>query len=191
MSDFLETFSIVNLGTLRTIVASGTAANNTEIVPGIYLSWDDTDLETAIAYESPDWAALSLDCRIGGTPRWLSLNLALAEGRFEAGDVIGLLVEGYADDSRSIALRLRSKIGDGVVDTDWEEAIALHPHNGVSAVLCSIKPGNGISGRDGYHTLVLGLPARSGALTLRNLRVFFMPGSPALQRAAGIPAAEA
>lgn len=177
MSDFLEAFSIVNLGALRTGVASGAAENNAEIVPGVYLSWDEEGTGIEIIYDSPDWAALSLDFKVTGTPRWLSLNLALAEGRFEAGDVIGLVVEGYAAENRSITMRLRSKVRDEMIDTRWEDAIDLHPGNGVSAALRTIEPGDGISGQDGYHTLVLGLPPASGSMTIRNMRVFLVPGS--------------
>lgn len=185
MSDFLETFSIKNLGVLRTTVASGAVENNDEIVPGIYLSWDEEDTEIAIAYESPDWAALSLDYTVKGAPRWLSLNLALADGRFEVGDVIGLIVEGYAAESRSITLRLRSKIEDETFDASWEETIDLHPDNGVSAALRTIEPFDGIGGREGYHTLVFGLPAKSGSMTIRAMRVFLMPGSRGLRSDSG------
>ena len=177
MSDFLETFSIVNLGALRAEVSSGAAENNEEIVPGVYLSWDEDETQIDIIYDSPDWASLSLDYTVQGTPRWLSLNLALGEGQFEPGDVIGLVLEGYAAGKLIIPVRLRSSIEGETFDTVCDDTIAIYPNNGVSTVLMTIEYGNSVAGREGYHTLMLGLPAGRAAMTLRNMRVFRMPGS--------------
>lgn len=181
MTDFLDTFALNNLSELRNATLSGTAENNATIVPGVYLSWDDENTGVKIGYDSPEWAALSLDYTLSAPPRWLSLNLALAGGRFEAGDVIVLVVEGYAEKSASIGLQLRSDIEGEIYDCDWDDTIELHSENDVAVALRTLEVVDGVVGRDGYHTLILSLPTEDRTLTLRNLRLFRMPGSRGLR----------
>jgi hypothetical protein len=177
MDDFLDGFSQTRLGTLRRSVQAAEAQNNAEIVPGIYLSWDEEGTGLSVGYDSPDWAMLSLDTKMTAPPRWFSLNLALAEGRIAADDVLGLVVEGYAAQGATLTLRLRSAIGGEVFDSDWEDVITLHPENNVSVALRRFSALDGIVDAEGYHTLILGLPSESATLTIRNMRLFRMPGS--------------
>lgn len=182
MDDFLDRFSQTNLGFLRSSERSGKAENNTEIAPGIYLSWDAEGTGLAVEYESPDWAALSLAYQMSAAPGWFSLNLALAEGLISEGDVLGLVVEGYSAQSASISLRLRSAIEGETFDSDWNDAISLHPSNDVTVALRSFAVVDGMVGREGYHTLIMNLPRENGTLTIRNMRLFRMPGSRELRR---------
>lgn len=182
MDDFLERFSQTNLGFLRSSERSGMAENNTEIVPGIYLSWDAEETGLTVEYNSPGWAALTLSYQRSAAPRWFSLNLALAEGLIAEGDVLGLVVEGYSAQSASISLRLRSMIEGETFDSDWSDTINLHPSNDVAVALRSFAVVDGLVGREGYHTLIMSLPRENGSLTIRNMRLFRMPGSRELRR---------
>jgi hypothetical protein len=172
MPDFFETFSINNLGALRRQVWFGAAENDAEIAFGVYLSWDPTETQVSMDVESPDWAALRCGYSVSGTPRWLSLNLALGTGKFEPNDIIGVTVEGYADDSRSLGIWLRSRIDDEMIDTSWGEAINLRASNDVSVALHRFEPLDAVVGREGFHTLVMALPPTKAELTLRDIRLF-------------------
>jgi hypothetical protein len=180
MTDFLDEFSLRQLGALRSAEMSGEAVNDAEIVPGVYLSWDAEEASVTVRYESPDWAALSLVCQVTGRPRWQSLNLALGEGWFVPGDVIGVVVEGYAEGTLSLSVRMRTRSGGDVLDCEWEDALTLEPTNGVAVALRTLEAVDGCVSRDGYHTLILGLPGAC-ALTLREIRVFRIPGSAGLR----------
>ncbi|GAB4264908.1 MAG: hypothetical protein Kow0013_12600 [Pararhodobacter sp.] len=177
MSDFLDAFSEQTLHGLRTAVLSGVAENNREIFPGLYLSWDPEEMETAPRYESPDWATLSVAYTAKAAARWVSLNLVLADGRLDAGDVLGLVIEGYASENRSFPIRLRSKFDGVTADCDWTDSIELTIENGSSVALRTLEPKDEVVGKDGYHTLLIGLPPTEFSFTIRNMRLFRMPGS--------------
>lgn len=175
MGDFVETFTQEALAELRRATSSGVAQNDAPIVPGVYLSWDAEGTGLSIDYTSPDWACLSLDYSLTADPRWFSLNLALADGVLEVGDTLGLVVEGYARQSASIRPRLRTQIGTETVDMDWNDTIDLAPSNTVSVALHTVQASDGMADREGYHTLILTLPARDTALTFRNMSLFRVP----------------
>ncbi len=179
MSDFVDAFSSDTLDVLRREIRSGTPANGETILPGAYLGWDAEQGEVALSYDSPSWAALSLDYSVTGTPGWLSLSLVLGDGLFEPGDTLGLAVEGYADADCALVPLLRSSIGDESIDTDWSDRIELTTVNDVSVALCrfedTAEETGSVTGRSGFHTLILGLPTQGAAITLRNLRLFRTP----------------
>lgn len=176
MSDFLDSFSQTQLNQLRNTVSSGTAENNKELSPGVYLSWDD-DADMSIAYDSPDWAALALTTRISSKPRWQSLNLVLATGVLRAGDTLGLVVEGYADVQTPLKITTRSAINGTQIDCHWDDQITLHPMNNVAIALHRYEMLDGVVDSEGYHTLMIDLPPQSSAMTLRNIRLFRLPHS--------------
>lgn len=176
MSDFLDSFSQTQLNQLRHSVLSGTAENNKELSPGVYLSWDD-ETDMSIMYDSPDWAALSLTTDIKSKPRWQSLNLVLATGVLRSGDTLGLVVEGYADTKTSLNIATRSAIDGTEVDCRWEDQITLHPMNNVSIAVQRYDMLDGVVDREAYHTLMIDLPPQSTAMTLRNIRLFRLPHS--------------
>lgn len=181
MSDFLDRFSMDCLSDLRDAVRSGTAENHVELAAGVYMSWDAEDAEVDVTYQSPDWAALSVDYTVTGRPRWLSINLVFAKGQLDAGDVLGLVIEGYAREGIALPLRLRSMVDGENYDCDWGDTVELLPENGVSVALQTLE--TGIVGREGYHTLIIGLPLRDMALTIRNIRVFRVLGVQGLRSA--------
>ena len=183
MSDFFDTFYLEKICPLRATTCSGDAENNAAFRSGFSVSWDDDESDIRISYDSPEWAALSLDWTATGSPRWLSLNLSLGDGIIDEGDILALVFEGYADTSLALSLTLRSKIDENVFDVKWEDAVEMHPENGISTVLHRIEAGEQIVGRLGYHTLILSLPRQDNALTLRNLRTFRIPASKGLCRA--------
>lgn len=181
MADFFDTFYLEKICALRAATSSGKVENNVHLSSGFYVSWDEEESDAQINYDSPDWAMLTLDWDVSGTPRWFSLNLSLGEGILDSGDIIALVSEGYADTSLALSLTLRSKIEDEVFDVDWDDAVELHPENGINTVLRRIEIGDQIGGRSAYHTLILTLPAQNNAVTLRNLRTFRIPASKGLR----------
>jgi hypothetical protein len=183
MNDMLDIHAMTALRTLRAATLSGSAGNGAPIVPGLSLGWDTQDGQVAIDYETSEGVALSLTVKVSGTPRWLSMNLDLAHGRIEPGDVLGLVVEGCAEGGAKIGPRLRTWVEGERIDCDWDDAIALHAENDVRVALRSFEAVDGITGKDGYHSLILRLPKADKAITIRSIGLFLVPGSRDLPRA--------
>jgi len=181
MADHQDSLSFHSIDALRAAVCAGQAANDTQFADGVYFSWDTEGGDAQIAYESPDWAVLSVDWRVTGSPTWLSLNVSMGGGVLNDGDVIVLTAEGYADSPVSLPVVLRCDIAGEMLDVGLEDALEFNPVNGVCTAMRTIDPVDGIGGKHGFHTLIMHLPMQDMTMTLRNLRLSIVPAAQGLR----------
>jgi hypothetical protein len=181
MTDFINAFSIGHLGRLRGATLSGDVENNQRIFEGVYFSWDEAQAKIDISAGDDAAAMLAVDVAVEGAPRWFSLNLELGQGVLTEGDTLGIVVEGQAGAEVDLPLFIRSGGPGKTHDTRFPDPLALGPETRLSVALLTLEEGNESCGEPLFHTLVIGLPAKSGTLVLRDMRVFRVPAEKGLR----------
>lgn len=133
---------------------------------------------------------LRLSGKITGKPRWWTLNVALEQARFAAGDVLGLVAEIEGPGGQQIEALVRSRRIDAegnrdIGDTPIKEPLALTGRRSLSVLLHRVARGQRMAGTEAFHTLILRLPLVDIAeLTVFDLQIFQLP------EGAGVPEAK-
>lgn len=179
MSHSCETAANAALEALAALDASGKLGADERIVPGVHPTWDGQEGTVALSYQSGGDNLLRLDATVTGWPRWLTLNLDLGVGAFEAGDVIGLVAEVAGDRTYDLDMFIRSDSDQGAVDTELREPLRVTPEPCIAAALHSVAASDDMSGRERFHMLGIRLPKQDFRLDVRALRVFVRPASEA------------
>ncbi len=182
MTHFSELFTANAITILRSLELSQKLESDVHVVPDIYCSWDTTQGTIEISLKSLPGRLAELWAKVSGNPRWLSFNLSLGKTRFQAGDVLGVIIEieGCADHEFRPFIRTVTPAGD-TADTQLDDTLKGAGDRAVRTLLHPVVSENGIAGAEGYHTLVLPLPRKDFWLDLRDIRVFVVPAERGLR----------
>lgn len=184
MTSGFEDFTINFLRALASFDETRALENNREMIPSVYLSWDaeqatlEGDLAPAAA------GGLTLNARVDGKPRWVTLNLALGTETLNAGDVVGLVLEAQANVPLQIPVFLRAATKGGEGDIGWSEPVECQTEPGLTLAFAEIPAWSPFGGSEAYYTLVLPLLAPDLTLTISGLRVFVVRAERGLRLAA-------
>lgn len=140
---------------------------------GAYISWDAQDGGTQITARPERGMLFHIAGRLARPPGWLTLNLALREGSFAPGDVLGLVIELEGCTGQDLPVFMRTGRGGNTQDTRFADRIAGGARRSVQTLLHQVSPGDALCGH-GFHTLVLELPQQDFTLELRDLRLFVL-----------------
>lgn len=172
--------ALAQLHALRDADLPQRAINDVPLVPDVYFSWDamsgSVDITLSRSGDGLFRAALS----VRGTPRWLTFNIGLGGGSFEAGDLLGLVAETGPDngaDGAAIGILpfVRSVEDERRQDTPLFGTLHLGAGAGQWAMVHRINLDEPLTRLSGYHTLILPLPMTDLVLDLRDLRFFTAP----------------
>lgn len=177
MSHSCETFVNGVIEALAALEAAGEAKNNRPFVSGVDPSWDDKDGTVTLSYRTEPENLLRLDARVTGRPRWITLNLDLGCGAFEAGDMIGIVAEVDGDADRDLEMFIRSATEHGDVDTELSERLSVSAAGGVVAALHIVGSGDSVADDSRFHRLGIRLPQQDFRLAIRSARVFVRPAA--------------
>lgn len=145
------------------------------IVPQVYLSWDSAQAQVALDVAGDPAALLSLSAEITGTPRWMTLSIALGNFEFLAGEVLGLALQATGD--LGLAPFVRSRLGQTTQDTGFGESLPAGTDARPAVLLRKLTGGDPMVGPAQFHTLILPLPRHSFRLRLVDLRLFVLPAA--------------
>lgn len=181
MTHFSELFAANTISILRTMSFSQTVENNKPLLPGVYFSWDTEEGNVDLSLESRTGELFEIWPKVTGKPRWFSLNLSLGDCTFEAGDVIGVIVEFEGAKGETFRFFTRSARGEKMTDTQFEDALKGSEDISVQTVLHTLTGSDALVQGQGFHTLILPLPLHDVTLRLRDLRVIVIPASRGLR----------
>ncbi|MCP4825928.1 MAG: hypothetical protein GY892_17720 [Shimia sp.] len=156
------------------------AENNTPLVPGIYLSWDQKECDVQMALSRAESGLLKIAAQVEGAPRWMSLNITLGEAAFEAHSILGVIACLQGSLNTSLPMFIRSRKDEEVFDTRLREDIVVADTLAVRAGLHQMMPSDALVDVLGFHTLVVELPCQSFDLDLRDFRLFLLQSTETL-----------
>ncbi len=177
MNHSCEIFANGVIETLAALEAAGKAEVDGRIVPGLHPTWDEEEGAVALSYRAEPGTLLQLEAQVSGAPRWLTLNIDLGPGAFEAGDVIGIVADIAGEAEDMLGMFIRSTTQGGDVDTELAEPLFVAAQQRVAAALHVVAPQDGVAGSERFHMLGLKLPKRDFRLEIRGLRVFVRPAA--------------
>lgn len=177
MTHFSELFTANALSILRITEFAQTVENNAHVVPDISFSWDNDDGEVAISLKSNTGYLGELWGKVSGAPRWVSLNLSLGRCSFQAGDVLGIVVELEGCQDQSFPAFIRSTRGDGFSDTYLDDILTGSEDRAVRTLLHKVSTYTEMAGAETHHTLIIPLPRKDFRLYLRDMRLFVIPAA--------------
>ena len=144
-------------------------------VPQVYFSWDAEQAQVALNVTDDPGSLLSMAAEITGTPRWITLSIALGSGEFALGEVLGLAIR--AEGELVLAPFMRSRRGETLQDTGFGEGLTLGTQAKTGVLLHKLTGGDPMVGQAQFHTLILPLPKQSFHLRLLDLRLFVLPAA--------------
>lgn len=156
---------------LRYMQATGPVSPEEHLLSGVYFSADLSQSDVKITLQTSEKSLLNAAIDVIGTPQWLSLNIELGEGSFAVEETVGLLAETQADTPFTVWPFIRSFHAGVKYDTSFSESLPFNTTQTVTTLLHQLASGDPLADGTGYHTLVLPLPTRSSAFTLRHMRV--------------------
>lgn len=145
------------------------------VAPQVYLSWDAEQAQVALDVADDPGTLLTMSAEITGTPRWITLSIALGTAEFVVGEVLGLAVR--AEGALVLAPFLRSRRGETMQDTGFGESLSLGMGAQPGVLLHKLTGGDPMVGPAQFHTLILPLPKHSFRLRLLDLRLFVLPAA--------------
>lgn len=152
-----------------------------QLAEDAYLSWDHSTPGVDLHARPERGVLCQMQAKLPQPPGWITLNLALRDGVFAPGDVLGLVVELDGCAGQSLPLFVRTGRDGTVQDTALQDSLQGASRRTVQTVLHQITPGDALCG-SGFHTLVIDLPKQDFTLELRDLRLFVRPDAPHLTR---------
>lgn len=101
-----------------------------------------------------------------------ALSVALGEGAFAPGDVLGVVAEfeGCAEDR--LGGFVRTGRAGGHADTSLRDALPGSAHRMVRTALHQVRADGAMAGAPGFHSLILDLPRGDFTLRLHDMRLF-------------------
>jgi hypothetical protein len=174
------------LAALRALPKPVRAEPGKPVVPQLNFHWDAEQAQVTLDLIDDPGALLSMTATVAGTPRWLTLSVALGNVEFAVGEVIGLaaraeLPEDALPESElfewTLAPLIRSRSGQTAQDTSFGESLAFGPRTPPGVLLRKLRGGDPMVGPPQFHTLILPLPHRSFRLRLNDLRLFVLPAN--------------
>ena len=171
-----ELLTSATLSELRNADLDVSVENNAHLTPDIYFNWDDEEGAVEMSATSQPGALLNVSAQVDTAPRWFSVNVGLGTGAFAAGDVVGLIIEASTENAFATEMFVRSAVSwdEGYVDTNLQDALNLPGGRQVVTLLHTVEAEDGLSYADGYHTLVVRLPAQDFDLNLHDVRFFVL-----------------
>lgn len=181
MSHPCETFANGVLEALRALEAAGQAESDMRIAEGFHPSWSADEGEVTFGFEARADNLVRLDVKVATPPRWLTQNIDLGVGAFEAGDVFGIVAEIAGDAGHGLEMFIRSDVEAGTVDTELDEPLPVPTGRGVVSALHTVRAGDPILSASRFHMLGLRLPMRDLQLDIRDMRIFVVPAARGLR----------
>ena len=172
--------------TLAALETTCEAASNQPIVAGLTPSWDEEHGTVTMCCMSGPGTLLDIETSVSGNPRWLTLGLDLGVGRFEAGDVVGIVAEMEADTTGDCEMFIRTASEQGSADTVLRETLSFAPERSTCTALHPVSPTDRLTGAAGFQMLGIQLPRTRLRLQLHDLHLFVQPAA-AAPRAPGMP----
>lgn len=165
------------LSALRDASLDGAASTDTHLIPNLYVSWDSAEGEVAVTVTSEPGQLCSISAQVAKAPRWFSLNLVMGTARFAPGDVLGLVARTATNTDLHLPIFVRSGHDGSVNDTALPGSLTVEGSGGVASIVHMLTADSPLAWGEGFHTLVIGLPAHDFELDLQDLRIFVLPAS--------------
>ena len=172
--------------TLAALETTCEARSNAPIVAGLTPSWDKEHGAVTLSCTSGPGGLLDIETSVSGNPRWLTLGLDLGVGRFEAGDVIGIVAEMEAETPGECEMFIRTATEQGSADTVLREGLSFAPARSTCAALHPVSPTDRLTGAAAFQMLGILLPRTRLRLQLHDLHLFVQPAA-AAPHAPGMP----
>lgn len=150
--------------------------NNTPFVEGLYLSWDPQAGPNTLDAAPKSGSLCEIKTQITTTPSWTTLNITLGTSTLRAGDSLGVVLDLRASQPATITGFLRTAAQGMERDTELGGQINIGPQSGVQMIQHRFDSYEEAVQGEGYHTLILRLPAINLSLDLRDLRILLRPG---------------
>ena len=163
------------LAALRALAKPARAEPGKPFVPQVSFWWDAEQAQVALNVTDDPGALLAMSAEITGSPRWISLSIALGKAEFVLGDVLGLAMR--AEGALVLAPFIRSRLGETTQDTGFGESLTFGPEARAGVLLHKLTGGDPMVGQAQFHTLILPLPKHSFRLRLLDLRLFVLPAA--------------
>lgn len=181
MKHSCETFANGVLEALGAYQGTGALENNARIVPGLYPSWDTANGTVTLNHEAGPENLCRLEAKVAGQPEWLTLNLDLGDGSFEAGAVIGIVADVAGGSDLSLQMFIRTSAEQGGVDTGLTERLPVSASRRVVTVLHTVGADDGVAATDRFHTLAIRLPRHDFRLEIHDMHFFILPADKGLR----------
>lgn len=177
MTHFSEIFTANALLILRNLELRQPVENNVRLAPEIYFSWDDKRGKVALEMKSSAGHLADIWAKVSGDPRYVSFNISLGECSFNAGDVLGLIVDFEGCAGQTLPLMIRSALNGAMADTPFLDPLVGSEDRAVHTLLHAIRPQEALTGPAKHHTLIFQLPHKDFWLDIRDLRLFVIPAA--------------
>lgn len=145
------------------------------LTDGVYFSWDADGGDVKLDVWPEQGLLFGAKASVKRTPGWFSFNLSLREGCFEAGDILGLVLDFEGCAGETLPLFIRSARPGNMQDTYLQQPLEGHSSRAVQTLLHTVHGDSALCGTSAFHTLVLNMPMRDFSLVLRDLRLFVLP----------------
>lgn len=181
MSHSCEIFAAKVRAALAAYQGAGAVGNGARIVPGFFPNWDEEHGTVALTHEAEPGNLVRVEAKVTGEPRWLTLNLDLGGGRFEAGDVIGVVADVDGDGDYALEMFIRTRSEEGNMDTEFPDGLPIAPGRRVVTSMHMVGAGDGAVNSERFHMLIIRLPKRDFRFDLRDMMFFVLPASKGLR----------
>lgn len=175
MRHVCEDYALRALDALSRLEGKGAILTEQRIVEGVHPSWDTEEGSVTFSYTSDRETLLSIETSVTGTPRWLTLNLDLGVGRFDPGDIIGLIADIEADTAHTCEMFIRTTTQQGHVYTAFRESLNMAAERRTVTALHPVWNTDRLAGAENFHILGIMLPKTNLRLSLHHLCPFVLP----------------
>ena len=147
------------------------------LADGVYFSWDASGGDVTLDVWPEKGLLFGAKAKVRRKPGWLSFNLSLREGSFEAGDILGLVLDFEGCAGEHLPLFIRSARAGEMKDTYLQQPLQGQSSRAVQTFLHTVQGASDLCGTSAFHTLVVCLPMRDFSFVLRDLRLFVLPAA--------------
>lgn len=147
------------------------------LADGVYFSWDADGGDVSLDVWPEQGMLLGAKARVQRKPGWLSFNLSLREGNFEAGDILGLVLDFEGCAGETLPLFIRSARTGEMKDTYLQQPLQGQSSRAVQTLLHTVHGDSALCGTSAFHTLIVNMPLRDFSFVLRDLRLFVLPAA--------------
>lgn len=163
------------LDALAAAPPEGPLTPNENLVPGISLSWEEAPTTKLMAHKT-EGTLLDLEIAItGGSPDWLTFNIALGQGRFALKEALGFVYRGeIVGAAPELHPRIRANHRGKVFDAPLQDLWSFTAPKLPKVSLHTVTSQHEVVSKDAYHMLLVPLPRRSCRVILYELRLFWV-----------------